>query len=192
MTRKRARESPTTQEKDNAEVKLQLEIREGNEPSEPRSVASDKMDSSATSENEVETSAFLTSPPVTTTYEHLSIMSFGSSNREKSPDTAPGSPMRIDTDIPSGISEQPADFGTSDIIMGDGTPPIKNPDDSQLTVRDLQMEIMPSKFYRESSTNRHMLHTQKSQNQMQDLPGGIIVDSYNRHADSYDRQSRFV
>lgn len=86
--------------------------------------------------------------------------------------------MRIDIDIPSEISKQPADSGTSDIIMGDGTPPIQNPDDSQLTVQDLQMKITPSKFYRE-------LYTQKSQNMMQDLSGEIVVDSYNR-------QSRFV
>ena len=189
--RKRARESLITQEDDNAELKSQLEIRGGNEPSKPRSVASDKMDSSATSENEVETPAFLTSPPATTTHEHPSIMSsarFGdsaSSNREKSPETAPGSPMRIDIDIPSGISEQSADSGTSDIIMGDDTPPIKNPDDSRLIARDLQMEITLSKFYHKSLTNRPKLHTQKSQNKMQDMSGEIIVDSY-------DRQSRFV
>jgi len=189
VTRKRARESLITQEEeDNAEVKSQLEIGGGNEPSEPRSVASDKMDSSATSENEVETPA---SPPATTTHEHPSILSsvhFGdsaSSNRENSPETAPGSPMRIDIDIPSGISEQPADSGASDIIMGDDTPPIKNPDDSQLTVRNLQMEITPSKFYRKSYTNRPKLNTQKSQDKMQDMPGEIIVDSY-------DRQPRFV
>jgi len=142
------------------------------------------MDSSATSENEVETPAFLTSTPATTTHKHPLIINsarFGDSarsNREKSPESAPGSPMRIDIDIPSEISKQPADSGTSDIIMGDGTPPIQNPDDSQLTVQDLQMKITPSKFYRE-------LYTQKSQNMMQDLSGEIVVDSYNR-------QSRFV
>ena len=206
ITRKRARDSLIDQEKVNAEVDSQPEPRERNGLSEPQAAADNKIGGSANSENEVEMLAISASRSVTVTGEHPSIMDYASkevcfrdsasSSREKSPEIAPGSPMKIDVDFPNEISESFADSGTSDIdiIMGSGTPPIKNPDDSRLSKSipgDLQTEvapaeITPAKFYRKSFTNQAESYIQKSQNKIEELSREAII------VDSHDKQPRFV
>lgn len=166
VTRKQARETQVVQK--TVDIENQSSLQPEETADVPQIDVEEHAADGVNSETEVEELALSASRSITIANEHPSTVSPASdvkeafvkdsvsASRKKSPEIAPGSPMKVDTNLPGpSVSEQPFDSTALDAIMGGGAhTPIEIIDSLPTMGSLLNEEVTPVKFYRKSFTKQ--------------------------------------